>query len=369
MADKGSNEKPAQIDFTVGDGNLPNDSVQVMKFSPANSQHLAVGSWDETVRVYSLNYQPPQKNLTQLAVTQAGGPVLDLCWIMNGQAIAFVTGSPNNNIMMWNLATPTSPAVEIGQHPGVLAIAFIQAGNFQILLTLGINKELNCWIHNGQKFEKKLTIPFKKIPSCMDVDLSSSLIVFGVEQDIAFYRLDNLMTGNTEVHYVDLLLKSPVNVVKIRDKPEEDDMAFNNNERIVTACGSDGRVYVGKFNLKNFAKDDLILFKAHSKKDNLYPVNAAGFSKLTWYSMYTASTDGNFYFWDIKAKNKLTVYTMTENNPITAADLSPNHKFFAFAIGYDWSIGAWGTIKYNVRPQIFIQELTERDHKREDNKK
>ena len=81
--------------------------------------------------------------------------------------------------------------------------------------------------------------------------------------------------------------------------------------------------------------------------------------------MYTCGSDGQIYFWDTNKKAKLTSYIVGENIPISAADLSSNQQLFAFAIGYDWSMGVWGTAKCRVRPNIYIHQMTRQDHRRD----
>ena len=357
--------KQMDLSFKIADpSHQPNDTVQVLKFCPSNPQILAAGSWDETVRVYQLQ---TTRTLVQQINHNVGGPALDLAWNNSGTGLLVATGAANNNLLFINLATPTAPPAPIGTHPGVLSLYYLVYNQAEILLTLGGDRTLRVWMLIGGRWDQKLVIPLKKNPNCMDVDLSSDLLLIAVECDVAVYKLNKLMTGDTSVHYVELSLKSPINCIAIRDRATEvGQMDFQNNARSFVACASDGRANMSSLNLQsNFNKTDVILFKAHSKGTNLYSINACGFSKLSQYCMYTCGSDGQIYFWDTVKRSKLTSYIVSENIPICSADLSANQQLFAFSTGYDWSLGVWGTAKCKIRPNIYIHAMTRADHRRD----
>ena len=357
--------KQMDLSFKIADpSHQPNDTVQVLKFCPNNPQLLAAGSWDETVRVYQLQQN---KTLTQQVNINVGGPALDLSWTSSGTGIIVATGAANNNLLFLNLATSGSPPTPIGTHPGVLCIYYIMMNQMELLLTLGADKSLRFWMQNGGRWEQKVSVPLKKMPVCLDVDLTSNLVLIGLECDLGIYRLNKLMSGDTSVQYFELQLKSPINCLAIRDRATEVGIQdFKQNDRSFVACASDGRASMSELSLDaNSTKKDIILFKAHSKGSNLYSINACGFSKLSQYCMYTCGSDGHIYFWDTVRKLKLTSYIVSENIPICSADLSANQQLFAFSTGYDWSQGVWGTARCKIRPNIYIHQMTRADHRRD----
>lgn len=234
----------------------------------------------------------------------------------------------------------------------------------EILITLGINKQLNFWLLQGGKYEMKYSVPLPKVPSCMDVDLSSNIIAMGLEQDIGIYPLERLQSNNTEVKLIDPMLKSPINCIAIRGPSQNNEGLFLKDQRTIVACATDGRAWVGKVKLNaTFNKEDIVLYKAHSKNMNLACINGVGFSKLYHYSMYTIGSEGTIQFWNIDKKNRLSSYTLGDTVPFTCVDLSPDQKYMVLAIGYDWSQGIWGTAKLQIRPKIFIYETVQKDHK------
>jgi len=363
MGDK-TETKPFDMSFTIQDqGQLPNDTVQVIKFCPANSMVLAAGCWDETVRFYQLQSQP-QRLLNQQACVNVGAPVLDMVWLTNGQGLFVATGDPAASIKFIPLNAANPSPQNIGHHQDLVCMAFAEVMNIQLLITAGLDKQMAFWIQEGGNWTRKFNVNLPKNPTSMDIDLISNFVLVGLEADIGIYMLEKMQRGDTSIQVVELLLKSPINCVRVRDKAQDPEGHFKEQERAMVACGTDGRIWYGEVKLQNMSKTDIILFKAHSKKKDLYPVNGVGFSKVTHHSMYTISTDGCVYFWDVVKKNKLSGYTVGEGVPVTAADLSPDQQFMAVATGYDWSQGVWGTSKYKIRPKIFIHCMTQNDHKR-----
>lgn len=364
MADK-TETKPFDLSFTIADQNhLPNDTVQVLKFNPVKSDLLAAGCWDETVRIYQLVVNMNQKGLVQQICVNVAAPVLDMAWHPNGQGIFLATGDPNNNLLFLALTSANPTPSVIGCHQGLVCLAFASIQGIDLLLTAGLDKQLAFWMMNQGKWERKFNANLPKTPTSMDVDLISNFVVLGLECDLGIYMLEKLQRGDPSVQHVELLLKSQITCVKVRDKAADPENLFKMNERAIVACGSDGRIWYGEIKVNDkFQRTDIILFKAHSRKNQLFPVNGVGFSKMTHHSMYTISSDGCTYFWDTVKKNKLTGYTVGEF-PISAADLNCDQTCFAFAVGYDWSLGVWGTAKYKFRPRIFIHIMTPNDHKR-----
>ena len=355
-------------DYRVQDpSQLPSDSVQVIRFCQQDSSIFACGCWDEHVRIYQILSNGMQKGLVQKLAEKVGGPVLDLSWSASSPLLAVATGADSNNILIINLAAPTPTPQPIGTHQHISNLLFGSAFGSELLFTVGLNKVLSAWTNQGGAWAKKIDIQLPKLPNCMDYDASCGMLVIGLEQELGILRMDKVASGVTSVTSIALTLKSPISCLRIRERAKEDDhKSWNDNERTIVVCGTDGRTLVGELHLNSSPMKiaERILYRAHLRGNELYPINSCGFSRISSYSMFTAGADGHVYFWDLINKNKLSCYGTPELTPFTCAELSPTQQYFAFATGYDWSLGVWGAGKSLFRPQVFVHEMTESDHKK-----
>lgn len=337
----------------------PTDTVQVIKVCPSSQDIIACGGWDETFRIYKLG----NRTLNQAFSKQVESPIMDLAW--NSAALCYMAlGS--GVIAVFNAQDQSIKP--FAKHEGVICIACIQLGTTELVLTLGVNKQLLFWTNNNGAGNQAFTVPIDsgkdKVPNSMEVDLVSNIVLIGIGANLALYFLQKLQSNDNSVNYVQIVLDSPISCVRIRDRAESELATFNPKLRKIIASGTDGRVYVGELNLDTMKCNNLIVFKAHQSKDSLFSVNAMGFSKVTCYSLYTAGSDGHLIFWDLYKKGKLTSYQTSDNYPITACDLAPNQKFLVFATGYDWALGVWGTGQFGKqRPGLFVHEMVQGDHK------
>ena len=73
-----SSANPTQGDLTkdVQVQNGPEDSISDLVFSPA-SDHMSVASWDNKVRIYSINQNGGSEGVAML---EHQGPALSTCW-------------------------------------------------------------------------------------------------------------------------------------------------------------------------------------------------------------------------------------------------------------------------------------------------
>jgi mRNA export factor len=76
--------------------------------------------------------------------------------------------------------------------------------------------------------------------------------------------------------------------------------------------------------------------------------------------MYTCGSEGIVYFWNTKDKNKLADYSHGVTS-VTAGDMQSSGKYFAYALGYDWSQGYWGLSDFSGRSMICVHEILRTD--------
>ncbi|KAE8227826.1 hypothetical protein CF326_g7262, partial [Tilletia indica] len=93
-------------DFEVA--NPPPDSVSSLSFAP-QADFLAVGSWDNNVRVYEVN---PDGSSVPKAMFSHEGPILDVTWSKDGTKI--LSGGADKAGRMFDVQTQQSQ--QIAQH-------------------------------------------------------------------------------------------------------------------------------------------------------------------------------------------------------------------------------------------------------------
>lgn len=91
-------------------------------------------------------------------------------------------------------------------------------------------------------------------------------------------------------------------------------------------------------------KKDDFCFKCHRTEDKdkkqgeCYSVNAFAFNQK-YNTFATFGSDGTYVTWNKDNKSKYKV-SKKHPSPMTAGDFSWNGDYLAYAIGYDWSMGA-----------------------------
>ena len=91
----------------------------------------------------------------------------------------------------------------------------------------------------------------------------------------------------------------------------------------------------------------------------LYPVHGIKFNPVSKCFVSTAGGDGCVYFWDFVRKNKISTFKFG-SQPVTASELCPEGKFFAFGLGYDWAKGIEGI--GSVKPKVCVYQMQQKDH-------
>ena len=70
----------------------------------------------------------------------------------------------------------------------------------------------------------------------------------------------------------------------------------------------------------------------------MFPVNTIGFNPRNEKFLYTGGGDGNLYFWDYNARNKIRSFHLS-SQAVSVAKIDPTGFYIAYAIGYDWHEG------------------------------
>ncbi|KAF8740958.1 hypothetical protein AX14_006435 [Amanita brunnescens Koide BX004] len=302
----------------------PTDSISSVAFS-TQADYLAVGSWDNSVRIYEVGAGGQTQGK---AMYQHTGPVLSVCWNKEGNKV-FSGGADNAGRM---LDITTGQSTQVAQHDGpVKVVKWIDSPQAGILVTGSWDKTLKYWDLRSSTPVASVQLPER----CYTLDVQYPLMVVGTaERHIQIYNLTN---PGTPYKTMQSPLKWQTRVVS----------CFTASPNSGFAVGSvEGRVAIqyveDKDNSNNFS------FKCHRRdsipnsKDQalVYAVNDISFHPVHG-TFSTCGSDGTIHFWDKDARTRLKTFD-TVPAPISTTAFNRNGTVFAYAVSYDWSKGHSG---------------------------
>ena len=274
----------------------PDDSVSRLAFSPA-SDHLAVSSWDNKVRIYSID-QNGQSN--PAAMLEHQGPALDCCWAKDGTKI-FSVGADKAGRMLDLAAGHTTAAqaqqVAVHDQP-IRSCAMANIGGTDMLVTGGWDKMVKYWDLRAPSGTPAGQLECKERVYTMDV--KNNMLVVGTAD--RWIHVVSLTNPGTSYKVIQSPLKWQTRVCTIFS-PEANGYAIGSIE------GRCAIQYVeDKDSQNNFS------FKCHRatptsdrNTSNVFAVNAISFHPVHG-TFSTAGADGTFHFWDKDAKHRLKGY-------------------------------------------------------------
>ncbi|KAJ3784669.1 WD40-repeat-containing domain protein [Lentinula aff. detonsa] len=300
----------------------PSDSISSLSFAQ-NADYLAVGSWDNSVRVYEVSLQ----GHTQCKATYTHrAPVLSVCWNEEGNRI--FSGSIDNTGLMFDATT--GQTTQVAQHDGpVKAVKWVNMPHAGVLVTGSWDKTIKYWDIRTPSPIATVQLPER----CYTLDAIYPLMVVG--------------TAGRRILTFDLA-KSPV--------------VFGNNvsslmmqTRVVTCCpdktgfavgGVEGRVSFNYIEKKN--KRDNYSFKCHRQNSSpqkvdqslVYSVNDINFHPVHG-TFSTCGSDGTAHFWDGATRMRLKSFNRA-SGPIACSAFNRTGSMFACAVSYDWHKGFSG---------------------------
>ncbi|KAH8112004.1 WD40 repeat-like protein [Phellopilus nigrolimitatus] len=301
----------------------PSDSISSLAFSSAG-EYLAVGSWNNEVRIYEVN---PQGGQTQgKAMYQHQGPVLGVCWNKDGNKV--ISGGADNAARMYDLATGQSS--QVAQHDGpIKCVRWIETPQGGILATGSWDKTLKYWDLRQPNPITTVTLPER----CYSMDVVYPLMVVGTaERHIQIYNLTNPSTAyRTQMSP----LKFQTRVVACF--PSADGYAVGSIEGRVAIQYVEEKQANQNFSFKCHRKE-----QAPNAKDQtlVYSVNDITFHPVHG-TFSTSGSDGTVNFWDKDARTRLKTFDPSPG-PIVATAFNRTGNIFAYAVSYDWSKGHTG---------------------------
>uniref|UniRef100_T1H0D9 Uncharacterized protein n=1 Tax=Megaselia scalaris TaxID=36166 RepID=T1H0D9_MEGSC len=316
----------------------PEDTVSALEFSPPTLQQnfLIAGGWDNSIRCWEVDQNG--KTIPK-SMKQAGGPILDACWIDDGSKVFF--SSCDKQAKCWDLAS--DQVVQVAQHEGPIKTChWIKGNNYSCLMTGSWDKTLKFW--DTRSPNPLLVINLPERCYCADVDFPMA-VVGTAGRGLIVYQLD---TNPKEYKRQESPLKYQHRTISI----------FRDKAKAPTgyALGSiEGRVAIQYINPIN--PKDNFTFKCHrvspsNSYQDIYAVNDISFHPV-FGTLATVGSDGTFSFWDKDQRTKLKS-SETLSQSITKCAFNSNGQIFAYAIGYDWSKGHE---HYNPakKPAIFLR--------------
>ncbi|RXK41061.1 mRNA export factor [Tremella mesenterica] len=318
----------------------PPDSISRLEFSPT-ADILAVGSWDNNVRLYSVNSQGQSE---PKAMYSHEAPVLDVTWNKTGSH-CFSSGC-DNAARMYDISTGTPQ--QVGAHDApIKCVKYVEVNGQGMLCTAGWDKKVKYW--DLRTPNAVATLELSDRAYAMD-SAERLLVVATGDRKMYVYNLDQ---PQKEFKITESPLKWQTRVVSCF--PTGDAYAVGSVE------GRVGIQYV--FMRKNYS------FKCHRydipsgsmpgtpaapSSQHVFAVNAITFHKVQG-TFCTAGSDGSMTFWDGIARTKLKPYSPKDLNngdtdarppqwglPIVSTSFNHNQEILAYALSYDWSKGHGG---------------------------
>ncbi|WVQ86232.1 hypothetical protein IAT38_008400 [Cryptococcus sp. DSM 104549] len=343
----GSSFRAAAKDIELA--NPPTDSISSLAFSPT-ADILAVGSWDNNVRLYDVNGQGQNQGK---AMYSHQAPVLDLTWSTDGQYL-FSAGC-DNAAQMYNVAT--GQAQQVAQHDApIKCVEFADVpGSGQVLITAGWDKKLKYW-------------DLRSPNAIASVDLSDRAYSMDVAQQLLV-----VATGDRQLHVYNLtnpttVFKSIESPLKWQTRvvscfPSGDAFAVGSIEGRVAIQypgGDDKRNYSFKCHRYDIPINSMPRTPAVSSSQNVFAVNTLTFHKSQG-TFCSGGSDGSLSFWDGISRTKLKTFTCKDlgngdteqrppvfGTPIVATSFNRSEEILAYALSYDWSKGHGGVPPANA---------------------
>ncbi|CAO1618617.1 unnamed protein product [Jaminaea pallidilutea] len=330
----------------------PTDGVSSMSWSPT-ADFLAVGSWDNNVRVYGV-----EGNGTTVpkAMYSHQGPVLDVTWSKDGNKI--LSCGADKAARLYDVASGQQQQVAAHDAP-IKNLRWIDQ-NGGILATGSWDKTVKYWdLRQSQPIATA-----QLAERCYSMDFVwPYLVVACAERKIQIFDLSQ--NPSNPVMTIDSPLKWQTRAVACfqRQDPPGSPPAPPGY-----AVGSvEGRVAIQY--IKDENKSLNFSFKCHRKDgttardpQQLFPVNAISFHPIHG-TFSTAGGDGGVSFWDKDSKTRLKTFE-SKGNPISCTAFNRTGAIFAYAVSYDWHKGWQAAPAPNTPQQIFLHPCKEEDVKR-----
>ncbi|RYP10744.1 hypothetical protein DL765_008012 [Monosporascus sp. GIB2] len=283
------------------------DTISSVSWSPV-SNHLAAASWDGKVRIYDV---ARNESAVGVAMLRADGPVFDCDWAKREN----------------QTNAQTSQQAAVGSHEApIRGVRFVEVpgSNAPIIATGSWDKTVKFW-------DMRQPTPLAAL-ACKErvysMDAKAQLLV--------------VATAERHVHLVDL--RNPTTFLRTTESP------LRHQTRAATVfpdgkgwglASIEGRCAIVALDEKD--SRSTFTFRCHRERPargvtKVWAVNDVQFHPTRPTVFTTAGSDGTFHFWDRVARSRLKGYPPA-GAAITSTRFNRDGSLFAYAVGYDWSMG------------------------------
>ncbi|KAI0029340.1 Poly(A)+ RNA export protein [Vararia minispora EC-137] len=315
--------------------NSPPDSISSLSFSPA-ADFLAVGSWDNNVRIYAVG---PQGQSEGKAMYGHQAPVLDVCWNKAGTQI--ISGGADNAARLYDVQTGQSRQVA-AHDAAVKCVRSVETPQGTILATGSWDKTLKYWDLRSSQPVATVQLPER----CYSIDAAYPLLVAATaDRHLEVFNLTNPTKA----------FKSSLSPLKWQTRivscyPTADGFAVGSVEARAameyTEHWCHSKCYTFRCHRKEVTKAEYLV---HSVNGVLFhPVQQSVFA--------TCGSDGGVTFWDRDARTRLFSFDQ-QDGPISSIAFNSNGAIFAYAVSYDWHKGHGGMVS-NMPNKVMLHAVT-----------
>lgn len=367
---------PQQDSPDVEVNNSPTDTVSKLEWSPVNNHLLAV-SWDKKAYVYNIGKQG-ESNLMLHKETE--GPLLCCDWNHTGDQV-FIGGG-DKYVRLWDLKTSQDQMV--AKHDDSVTVCkWIKEIN--MLVTASWDGKVNYWDCKQQK--PALQVNCVNPGTGNGPSDTKGKIVCG---DSRYPQLVFATQDNKIIIFDMRKPNVPVEVHKSSLKLPPISLRCTTQGNMGYAMGStEARIaleYSSKeMNLEIPQKDpgsDKFTFRCHRKEPQnkltgtnveCYTINDIAFHEA-YGTFGTCGSDGEIVFWCKDSRSKLKNFSgRSKEVPVTAGAFNRHNTtslcLFAYAQGYDWSMGYSAYDRQKYEPKIYLHHTPESQIKKDKSQK
>lgn len=315
----------------------PDDTISRLRFSPSTvpNTYLLASSWNGSIRCWKVDATQGLASAISEKVFPA--PVLDCTWSTDGQS-AF-TACADKLARKWDLATNTETVVA-GHEDVIRQIAQVDQQQ-QLLVTASWDKNLCYWDARQPTGNPACKVNLGERVYAMDS--GGPLLVLGLAERKLLVFDVRKPTQPFEEKYSQL--KTQTRCVA----------TWPNNMGYVVG-GVGGKVSVDHVSEPKPGMNYKLA--CHQSRDGVsHAVNAVRFHQPSG-AFATVGSDGMIMFWDKDRKDEARMRKFESvGMPIVDVDFSAEGSLFAYAVGYDWSMGASGRANFPDHSYIVLHAI------------